>query len=222
MGSIYVNQVSKAFYQGENNIKALTDIEMRIAEGSFVSIVGPSGSGKSTLLHLLGTLDTPSNGKIYLGDDEITSLNEHDRTALRGEKIGFIFQQYQLIATLTAMENVMIPLLNKIKLKKAKEKAISALEEVGLKERINHLPSKLSGGEQQRVAIARALVISPQYIFADEPTGNLDSVNSHYIMDLLKKINNQHQTTIVVVTHDINIANQTDKIYNLLDGKLII
>ena len=191
-----------------------------IPQGAFVAIVGPSGSGKTTLLGLLAGLDTPSHGHVLLDGADLTAMTEDDRARLRGEKVGFVFQSFQLISTLTALENVQVPLELRGE-SGAGERATELLERVGLGDRLDHFPTQLSGGEQQRVAIARAFANAPRIMFADEPTGNLDSDTGARIVELLEALNRESKTTIILVTHDLNLANRTQRVIRLSDGRVI-
>jgi putative ABC transport system ATP-binding protein len=201
-------------------VDALKDVDLRIYEGEFVAIMGPSGSGKSTMMHLVGCLDLPSCGKIFLAGKNIAEMSESDLAEVRGRKIGFVFQRFNLINSLDAVENVMLPeVFQGIAPDARRRKAIALLEKVGLGKRMYHKPSELSGGEQQRVAIARALVVNPQVILADEPTGNLDSKTGEEVMALLKKLNEEGKT-IVLVTHDAHVAAFAHRVVRLRDGMI--
>jgi putative ABC transport system ATP-binding protein len=201
-------------------VDILKGISLTIPAGQFVAIVGASGSGKSTLLGLLAGLDTPSSGEIWLDGSPIHNLVESELAAVRGRKIGFVFQSYQLIQTLTALENVLLPYELNVK-GNGIERARRLLEEVGLKERMDHYPVQLSGGEQQRVALARAFVVEPPIVMADEPTGNLDSTNGHLVLDLLLDRNKAAGTTLVLVTHDVEVASRADRRIVLKDGMIV-
>jgi putative ABC transport system ATP-binding protein len=195
---------------------------MNVRKGELVSIMGPSGSGKSTLLNLIGCIDTPTSGTVNIDGQDVSKLSDKELTKIRLRKIGFIFQQFYLIPTLTAIENVELPMKEAgVPKSKRIERAKELLELVGLKGRINHYPNQLSGGEQQRVAIARALSNEPKLLLADEPTGEVDSDTSKRIMTLLKDLNKEKGLTMIIVTHDPNIGNQTNRIIRLLDGKII-
>ena len=198
----------------------LRDVSFSIPQGAFVAIVGPSGSGKTTLLGLLAGLDTPTRGQVILDNADLTAMDEDQRARLRGEKVGFVFQSFQLISTLTALENVQVPL----ELRgddHAPERARDLLGRVGLGDRLDHFPTQLSGGEQQRVAIARAFANSPRILFADEPTGNLDSDTGAHIVELLESLNRESSTTIILVTHDHTLAARAQRIIRLSDGRVI-
>jgi len=219
---IKLKDVWKTYYLGENVLHVLKKINLEINQGEFVVITGPSGSGKSTLMNQVGVLDTPSKGKVFLEGKDISTLNESELAQLRGKKIGFVFQQFNLIPTLTALENVILPTIfqnipEDIRLEKAKK----ILTLVGLAERMNHKPTELSGGQQQRVAIARALINNPEIILADEPTGNLDSKSGRQVMELLAKLHTQEKKTIILVTHDIDLVKYSEKTIFLKDGEII-
>lgn len=218
---IELRKVSKHYEMGEEIIKALDCIDFSITKGEFVAIMGPSGSGKSTGMNLTGSLDLPTEGEIYLGEENIAELEESELAQIRGKKIGFIFQQFNLIPNLTAKENVMLPMIFQgAEQEERVEKAEELLRLVGLEERTEHYPSQLSGGQQQRVAIARALANDPEVILADEPTGNLDSKSKMNIMEFLKELNEKGKT-IILVTHDPELAEgYAKKIYWLKDGKV--
>jgi putative ABC transport system ATP-binding protein len=217
---IEVRDVQKWIQNGSRRVEILKGISLKIPAGQFVAIVGASGSGKSTLLGLLAGLDTPSSGEIWLDGTPIHNLGETDLAAVRGSKIGFVFQSYQLIPTLTALENVLLPFeLNVVG--NGVKKAQALLETVGLSERTEHYPIQLSGGEQQRVALARAFVVDPPIVMADEPTGNLDSNNGRLVLDLLLQRNREAGTTLVLVTHDPEIANRADRKIVLKDGVIV-
>lgn len=212
--------VSKIYKLGGEEVRAVDKVNLDIFKGEYIALMGPSGSGKSTFLNLLGCLDTPTKGEIFLEGKEVSKLSEEELARIRSEKIGFVFQSYNLLARLSALENVEIPLIYKgIKKEEREKRALLVLKEVGLEERKNHTPSQLSGGQQQRVAIARALVNEPAVILADEPTGNLDTKSGKEIMEIFKKIHKQGKT-LVVVTHDKSIARYAGKIVRLIDGRI--
>ncbi len=217
---IEVRDAMKWIQNGSRRVEILKGISLTIPAGQFVAIVGASGSGKSTLLGLLAGLDTPSSGEIWLDGSPIHDLVESELAAVRGRKIGFVFQSYQLIQTLTALENVLLPYELNVK-GNGLESARRLLEEVGLKDRMEHYPVQLSGGEQQRVALARAFVVEPPIVMADEPTGNLDSTNGHLVLDLLLKRNKSAGTTLVLVTHDPEVASRADRKIVLKDGMIV-
>lgn len=217
---IELRNVCKSFILGEEEIKALDNINFSVKKGDFISIIGPSGSGKSTLMNILGLLDVPDTGDYILDDVKIRIANDNTLSDLRNKKIGFIFQNFNLLPRLNAIENIEVPLMYRgVKKQEAKKQAYEYLEKVGLKGRENHLPNQLSGGQQQRVAIARALVGNPEIILADEPTGALDSKTSKEVIEVLKRLNEEGQT-IILITHDINVANQAKRIVKISDGKL--
>jgi putative ABC transport system ATP-binding protein len=214
-----VSNLSKIFHTGDRSITVLQDINFDIAEKTSLSIVGPSGSGKTTLLGLCAGLDQPTSGSIRMLDIELGELNEDERAFVRNQHVGFVFQNFQLLPTLTALDNVMIPLELR-GLKNIHGKAEELLDRVGLGERKNHYPAQLSGGEQQRVAIARAFISNPKILFADEPTGNLDEETAETITDLLFSLNKELGTTLVLVTHNLQLAEYTGRILKLKGGKI--
>lgn len=215
-----VSSTSKTFKNGTKEVHVLEDINFRVAEGASVAVVGPSGSGKTTLLGLCAGLDRPTNGSITLNHILFDKLSEDEMAQIRNQHVGFVFQNFQLIQTLTALENVMIP-LELQGVKSARVQATSLLGRVGLNERMNHYPSQLSGGEQQRVAIARAFSNDPKILFADEPTGNLDEETGQSVEDLLFEINQEKGTTLILVTHDLELAEKTSQIIQLKGGKIV-
>ena len=217
---IEVRDAKKWIQNGARRVEILKGITMTIPAGQFVAILGASGSGKSTLLGLLAGLDTPSSGDIWLDGIPIHNLAEAELAAVRGEKIGFVFQSYQLIETLTALENVLLPYELNLE-GSGIAQARRLLGEVGLSERVNHYPIQLSGGEQQRVALARAFIVEPPIVMADEPTGNLDSANGRMVLDLLLERNRKEGTTLVMVTHDTEIASRADRKIVLRDGLIV-
>ena len=217
---IEVRDARKWIQNGARRVEILRGISLAIPAGQFVAIVGASGSGKSTLLGLLAGLDSPSAGEIWIDGVPIHNLAESELAAVRGRKIGFVFQSYQLIQTLTALENVLLPYELNVE-GNGLDKARRLLDEVGLKERMDHYPVQLSGGEQQRVALARAFVIEPPIVMADEPTGNLDSANGRLVLDLLLERNKKAGTTLVLVTHDAEIASRADRKIVLKDGIVV-
>ncbi len=207
---------------GSRVVDILRGIDFAIASGTFAVIQGPSGSGKSTLLGLLAGLDKPTSGEILLDGQRLSGLAEDDMALLRGRKIGFVFQSYQLVPTLTAMENVMLPLdLAGCGDAESRRRAADLLDQVGLATRTDHYPVQLSGGEQQRVALARAFVTQPPIVLADEPTGNLDSRNGQMVLDMLLRLNRDAGTTLVMVTHDEQIASKSDRLISLVDGRIV-
>jgi putative ABC transport system ATP-binding protein len=209
--------LSKEFMSGTRLLTVLRNVNIRVEQGEFVAIVGPSGSGKTTLLGLLAGLDVPSEGSVFLDGTELTALNEDQRAQLRGDKVGFVFQTFQLIPSLTAVENVQVPLELRGDASAA-TRARALLDRVGLGERAHHFPLQLSGGEQQRVAIARAFANSPRILFADEPTGNLDGATGAHIVELLEELNRESGSTIVLVTHDRDVAAHARRTIHLRDG----
>jgi lipoprotein-releasing system ATP-binding protein len=217
---IEIRNLSKV-YPGGVEVRALDGIDLDIQRGEFLSIIGPSGSGKSTLLHMIGILDTPTSGTITIDGRVVTEMSEQERSKARNEILGFVFQYHHLLPDFTALENVMMPLLiagaNK---KDAREVASGILEDVGLAERMDHLPSQLSGGQAQRVSVARALANNPDIVIGDEPTGNLDTKSSDMIYDLLRELNHEKGQTFILVTHDEKMAKKTDRIIRLVDGKI--
>jgi putative ABC transport system ATP-binding protein len=213
-------QLTKEYQSGDHTLAVLRDVNFTIPDGAFVAIVGPSGSGKTTLLGLLAGLDVPTSGGVWLDGADLTHLSEDKRAQLRGAKVGFVFQSFQLIPTLTALENVQVPL----ELRGddgAPARARELLGRVGLGDRVHHFPNQLSGGEQQRVAIARAFSNSPRLLFADEPTGNLDSETGERIVELLLTLNRESGTTIVLVTHDLALAGRAQRVIRLADGVVV-
>lgn len=217
---IRLDNVCKNFQMGDNTVTAVCGINLHIKRGDFIALVGPSGSGKSTMMNLVGALDMATEGEIYLDGKDIEHLEESELAQIRGKKIGFIFQTFNLIPTLTAKENVMIPMMFQNYSREEKEsRAEELLKELGLEKRLNHLPAKLSGGERQRVAIARALANNPEVILADEPTGNLDSKTGEQVMEILKNLNKQGKT-VIMVTHNLEMAKQAKRIIKLKDGKI--
>jgi len=218
---IKTEALSKHYHIGDTIVKALDNVTLYIPAHSFVSIVGPSGSGKSTLMNLLGCLDTPTSGRYLLDGMEVSTMNDNRLAEIRNRKIGFVFQGFNLVSKLTALQNVELPLIYSGASKKERRiLAAEALEKVGLTDRSSHLPSELSGGQQQRVAIARALVTRPPIILADEPTGNLDSHSGRDILKLFQKLH-ELGNTIVLITHDEYIAGQAERIIRILDGQIV-
>jgi putative ABC transport system ATP-binding protein len=217
---LVARELSKEYRSGESRLAVLRDVSFSIPQGAFVAVVGPSGSGKTTLLGLMAGLDTPSHGQVLLDGDDLTAMNEDQRAKLRGQKVGFVFQSFQLISTLTAIENVQVPLELRGE-SGAGERARELLTRVGLADRLDHFPTQLSGGEQQRVAIARAFANAPRILFADEPTGNLDSDTGARIVELLEALNRESNTTIILVTHDQALAARAQRIIRLSDGRVV-
>jgi putative ABC transport system ATP-binding protein len=218
---IHLDNVSKYYHMGDSVVKAVNGISIDIKRGDFVAVMGPSGSGKSTSMNLIGSLDVPTKGHIYLDNQNISSLSESELAILRGKHVGFIFQQFNLIPTLTVKENIMLPMsLQGYSLAEREEKVNELLKKMELTERADYFPNQISGGQQQRVAIARALANNPEVILADEPTGNLDSGTGEKVMEFLKKLNKEGKT-IVMVTHEHDLAKDyADIIYWLKDGKI--
>lgn len=222
MAMIEISNLSKIYGKGDTAVTALDSLNLKIEDGEFLAVMGPSGCGKSTLLHLTGGLDRPSSGKVMLDGNEIHALDDRRLTELRRRKIGFVFQFFNLIPVLTALENVALPLiLDGVKTSEANRRAADWLERVGLSDRAGHRPDQLSGGQQQRAAIARALVTEPTIILADEPTGNLDSRASDDVAGLLRQVSGDWKRTILMVTHDPRIAAYADRIIFLKDGRIV-
>lgn len=221
MALVEFDEVSKVYQVGYVPVRALDRVHLKIEEGEFVSVVGPSGSGKSTLMHLLGFLDQPTSGKITFDGREISAISSNERALIRSQKIGFIFQAFNLLPRITVLGNTTLPLSYSRNPERAKTKrAWEILEQVGMKDRAHHRPSQLSGGEKQRVAIARALINEPRMILADEPTGNLDSQTAKTIMELFTALNKEGRT-VVIVTHDSEVADYTQRRIRVRDGKVI-
>ncbi len=220
MNILKIENLKKVYGSGETEVKALDDISFQVEEGEFIAIIGPSGSGKSTLLHSIAGLEKPTSGKVYFYDKDIYKMSKKELTILRRQKIGIIYQFYNLIPTLNVEENIILPIeldRKKIDTKKLDE----IIKFLGLEKRKKHLPNELSGGQQQKVAIGRALMINPTIILADEPTGNLDSKSSEEIMQVLKKANKDYKQTIIMITHNLEIAKLADRIIKIEDGKII-
>jgi putative ABC transport system ATP-binding protein len=218
---IRMENLKKVYTAGTVEVPALDNVNLTIDSGEFLSIMGPSGSGKSTLMNILGCLDAPTSGKYFLSDEDISELDRDQRADVRNRKIGFVFQGFNLLPRIDAVQNVELPLIyGHVKTARRREAAIEALELVGLKDRAHHLPTQLSGGQQQRVAIARALVNNPEIILADEPTGNLDTRTSTEIMMVFKNLNRERRITFVLVTHDPEVGDLTDRMILIRDGKI--
>jgi putative ABC transport system ATP-binding protein len=219
---IELRNVTRTYRMGHEEIHALDGVDLTIAEGEFVAVVGPSGSGKSTLLHVVGGLETPTSGTVVVGGQDLGQAGDRELAAFRNRRVGFVFQTFNLQPTYTALENVALPLVfAKIPAKERRLKAQSALEAVGLSDRLRHKPTQLSGGERQRVAIARALVTDPAYILADEPTGNLDTTTSLDIVTLLDRLHRERELTVVLVTHDAEMAALAERQVALRDGQIV-
>jgi putative ABC transport system ATP-binding protein len=217
---LQTENLSKIYRSAENDLTVLDSISFTVEEGNSVSIIGPSGSGKTTLLGLCAGLDVPTTGTVSLVGFKLNAMNEDDRAYIRNQYVGFVFQNFQLLSTLTALENVMVPLELRGE-RNVLAKARDFLNRVGLSARLHHYPSQLSGGEQQRVAMARAFITDPKILFADEPTGNLDEENAHHITDLLFGMNKELGTTLVLVTHNLELAQKTNRILRMRGGKLV-
>ena len=216
---IEAENLTKYFEMGEVEVQALRGVTFKIKRGEVVSIMGPSGSGKSTLMNILGCLDIPTSGEYLLDGENVSHLSDDELSDIRNRKVGFIFQSFNLLPRMSALQNVILP-LRYAGANKLKDRAMTALEAVGLADRVHHRPNELSGGQQQRVAIARALITEPSIIMADEPTGNLDSKSGKEIMDLLLNLNRESGTTLIIVTHSLEIAAQTGRVLRLRDGLL--
>jgi putative ABC transport system ATP-binding protein len=214
-----LRDVSKVYKQGRREVQAVQGVSLTIAAGEFISIMGPSGSGKSTLMHLLGALDTPTSGQAIFRGRDLRSLSDRERSLLRRTRIGFVFQFFNLLPTLTAVENVMLPLLLAGSWRnRARERALASLDGVGLSERADHFPDELSGGEMQRIAIARALITEPEAVLCDEPTGNLDTANSAEVLAMLRRLPEPGRRSVVMVTHDPASAAYGDRLVHIRDG----
>lgn len=217
-----LRNIYKTYFLGDQEVNAVNGIDLRVADGELLSIMGASGSGKTTTMNIIGLLDRPTSGDYFLDGKEVSKLSRNELAYIRNRNIGFIFQLYYLLPRMNAWQNVMLPLIYRDEpAKEMKRKALESLEKVGMIDYAEHRPSELSGGQQQRVAIARAIVGHPRFILADEPTGALDSKTGQGVMDLLKIINAEEKTTVIVVTHDINIAKQCQRIVTISDGEII-
>ncbi len=218
---IVARGLEKTYMSGGKPLSVLKSVDLEVEPESFVAVVGPSGSGKTTLLGLLAGLDDPSAGRVQLDGTDIFALNEDDRAGFRAERVGFVFQTFHLLPTLTALENVLVPLELRGSAKGARESASGLLAEVGLGDRLDHYPAQLSGGEQQRVALARAFANEPRILFADEPTGNLDQETGGTIVAMLERLNQRGRTTLVMVTHDLSLAERAHRVVRLADGRIV-
>jgi len=221
---LQANDIHKVYNSSKQPLEVLKGVSLKIEEGKFVAVVGPSGAGKSTLLHILGGLDSPTRGEVILGGENIYNLSDTVLSKIRNEKIGFVFQFYHLLSEFTVLENVLMPVLVKADNALTQDfhaKANSLLKAVGLEKRTHHLPVELSGGEQQRVAIARALINTPEILFCDEPTGNLDSQTGEEVTSLIRRLNSENKMTVVLVTHNLELAKNADQIFHLRDGVLV-
>jgi putative ABC transport system ATP-binding protein len=219
---IELQNVKKIYKMEGVETPALRGVDLKIKKGEFMAIIGPSGSGKSTLLHMIGVLDRPTSGKIYLDGIDISKLNDSELARLRGKKIGFVFQFFNLYPTLTAQENIELPMLIlECDKKEREEKALNLIEMVDLEKRAGHLPSQMSGGECQRVAIARAIANDPEIVLADEPTGNLDTKIGSEIMKLFSRLQEEENMTVVMITHELEIAKHAERVVHLIDGKIV-
>ena len=219
---IHIENMKKIYNPGENEVRALDGIDLDIEKGDLVAIVGHSGSGKSTLMNMLGCLDTPTSGKYVLDGQDVASMTDNQLADVRNKEIGFIFQGFNLISNLDAVGNVELPLVYRgVSKNERKQLAMEALKSVGLEDRMKHKPNEMSGGQQQRVGVARALVVDPKIIFADEPTGNLDSRTSREVMALMQQVVREQKKTLVMVTHDDHLAGYADRIFHIIDGKIV-
>lgn len=220
MEIVRTENLSKTYGSGENLVRAIDDVNLKIEKGEFIAIVGPSGSGKSTLLHLLGGVDNPSSGKIFIDGNDISKYSSKELALFRRRKVGLIYQFYNLIPNLTVRHNIELPL--KLDKRKIKEEALlDTVRKLGIENKLDSFPSELSGGQQQRVAIARSLIYSPSLVLADEPTGNLDRENSREIIEILKYFNRALKQTIIVITHDESIALEAERVITIVDGKVV-
>jgi len=222
---IVAKNINKIYNNGGKLVHVLKGLDLSIEKGAFIALIGPSGAGKSTLLHILGGLDAPSEGSVFFDGEDINNLDDSALCKIRNEKIGFVFQFYHLLPEFTVLENVIMPAIINRKswhdAKRAKKEALRLIEKLGLSERTGHFPTQLSGGEKQRVALARALINKPAALFCDEPTGNLDSKTGSEIIDLIKKINSENKTTVILVTHNAELVKAASKAYHLTDGVLV-
>lgn len=220
---IQLRDITKVYHLGEIDVEVLKGISLDINEGEFVSLTGASGSGKSTLMNILGCLDRPSSGKYIIAGQNVATANADERAMLRNQRIGFVFQNFNLLSRTSALDNVMMPAAYKhpaLSMSEVRKKAINLLDLVGLDDRMDHTPAQLSGGQQQRVAIARSLINDPNILLADEPTGNLDSTTSREVLSMFKNLNREQGITVILVTHDPQIAAFTDRAIHMVDGKI--
>jgi putative ABC transport system ATP-binding protein len=216
---IDVREMTKVYQMGDIQVNALAGVSLEVERGELLAIMGPSGSGKSTMMNMLGCLDIPTSGEYFLDGERVSELNDNQLADIRNRKVGFVFQRFMLLSNLTALGNVELPLRYAgTPARERRERAVRALEAVGLADRMHHHPNELSGGQQQRVAMARAIVNDPAIIMADEPTGNLDSKSGHEVMELLLRMNRDNGSTVIIVTHDSNIAAQCERTVHLMDG----
>jgi ABC-type lipoprotein export system ATPase subunit len=222
MDLIHLRDITKTYYLGEIDVPVLKGVSLDVARGELVALMGASGSGKSTLMNILGCLDRPSSGRYVLDGQLVSDLSSDERARVRNSKIGFVFQNFNLLPRTSAMENVMMPLsyAAHVTEREAKKRAKEILERVGLGDRFDHYPSQLSGGQQQRVAIARALINHPPLLFADEPTGNLDSRTSQEVLEMFQRLNEDEKITIIIVTHDANVADHANRVIRMRDGRI--
>ncbi|NLW60108.1 MAG: ABC transporter ATP-binding protein [Firmicutes bacterium] len=221
---IQLREIKKTYVLGKTKVEALKGINLRVKKGEFVCVVGPSGSGKSTLLNIIGCLDQPDSGEVIVDNEKITNLNRNQLADFRANKIGFIFQSFNLIPVLNVYENIELPLLfmrEQMPAKEKRAKIMQLIEEVGLKNEVSHKPDELSGGQRQRVAIARALVTGPKIVLADEPTANLDSATAQTIISLMRRLNEEEKVTFIFSTHDLSVTKYATNLYQLKDGRLV-
>ncbi|RMG94643.1 MAG: ABC transporter ATP-binding protein [Candidatus Dadabacteria bacterium] len=222
MALVELEGVEKIYRLGETRVHALRGVDLRVDPGEFVAVWGPSGSGKTSLLNLIGVIDEPTRGAVRIGGQDVAGLSENRKAELRNRHIGFIFQSFNLVPVLSALENVMLPLqIRGEPTRRVREKALHRLEQVGLSEFVHHRPDKMSGGQRQRVAIARALVTDPEIVIADEPTANLDSETSHTIIELMRRLNDEQGTTFIFSTHDPRLLDQVKRLVRLEDGRIV-